>query len=256
VFDIKNKRKKVLKRLRKFDKIICVSKEIKEDLTKEFIELNGKVENIYNSMDRKKILFKSNEITDLTSREKELLKKNYLLMVSRLDGKVKDFETLISAYEKYKKNNEEGTTLLYILGEGSYREKLIELIERKKLKNNILLLGKKLNPYPWIKNSKILIQSSKTEGLPTTLIEGLILKKLMIATDCKTGPREILDNGNLGVLVPVNDSEIMSEKIVELLEENSELKYKIENNLQNDDYLKKYDRWEVIKEIERVLEEK
>lgn len=54
VFDIKNKRKKVLKRLRKFDKIICVSKEIKEDLTKEFIELNGKVENIYNSMDRKK----------------------------------------------------------------------------------------------------------------------------------------------------------------------------------------------------------
>lgn len=78
----------------------------------------------------------------------------------------------------------------------------------------------------------------------------------MIATDCKTGPREILDNGNLGVLVPVNDSEIMSEKIVELLEENSELKYKIENNLQNDDYLKKYDRWEVIKEIERVLEEK
>ncbi len=256
VFDIKNKRKKVLKRLRKFDKIICVSKEIKEDLTKEFIELNGKVENIYNSMDRKKILFKSNEITDLTSREKELLKKNYLLMVSRLDGKAKDFETLISAYEKYKKNNEEGTTLLYILGEGSYREKLIELIERKKLKNNILLLGKKLNPYPWIKNSKILIQSSKTEGLPTTLIEGLILKKLMIATDCKTGPREILDNGNLGVLVPVNDSEIMSEKIVELLEENSELKYKIENNLQNDDYLKKYDRWEVIKEIERVLEEK
>lgn len=251
VFNFK-KRKKIYKTLQQFDKIICVSKEIKEDLSREFLELKERIEFLYNLLDIEKIILKSDEKNDMTLKDKRLLEKDYLLMISRLDKQSKDFETLINAYEIYIKRIKNPINL-YIIGDGDYKEELRKLIEKKKLEENVLLLGKKLNPYPWIKNTKILIQSSKTEGLPTTLIEGLILKKLMIATECKTGPKEILENGELGVLVPIGNSEILSEKIIELLKENSELRLKIENNFKSDDYLNKYNKKEVIKKIEKLL---
>lgn len=69
-----------------------------------------------------------------------------------------------------------------------------------------VFLGFCANPYPWMLRSRLLVHSAKFEGLPTVLIEGLLLDKLMVATDCPTGPREILDDGRAGLLVPVGDA--------------------------------------------------
>jgi glycosyltransferase involved in cell wall biosynthesis len=55
------------------------------------------------------------------------------------------------------------------------------------------------------------------EGLPTVLIEGLMLGKLMVATDCSTGPKEILDEGKAGLLVPVGDVTTMADAMHRLL---------------------------------------
>jgi glycosyltransferase involved in cell wall biosynthesis len=55
------------------------------------------------------------------------------------------------------------------------------------------------------------------EGLPTVLIEGLMLNKLIVATDCPTGPSEILDKGKSGLLVPIGDDDAMAESIHQLL---------------------------------------
>ena len=54
------------------------------------------------------------------------------------------------------------------------------------------------NPYPVIKECDLIILSSKYEGLPNVLLESLVLKKFIISSDCRTGPREILDNGKGG----------------------------------------------------------
>jgi len=51
-----------------------------------------------------------------------------------------------------------------------------------------------------------MVLSSKYEGLPTVLIEGLILGQVLVGTDCPTGPREILDDGKAGLLTPVGDA--------------------------------------------------
>ena len=65
--------------------------------------------------------------------------------------------------------------------------------------------------------SRLLVHSAKFEGLPTVLIEGLLLDKLMVATDCPTGPREILDDGRAGLLVPVGDAAAFASAMDRLL---------------------------------------
>ncbi|MDQ9787581.1 glycosyltransferase, partial [Acinetobacter baumannii] len=57
--------------------------------------------------------------------------------------------------------------------------------------------------------------------MPTVLIEALILNKIVISSNCPTGPREILDNGKYGSLVEVGDCNSMAQEILELLQENS-----------------------------------
>jgi glycosyltransferase involved in cell wall biosynthesis len=59
---------------------------------------------------------------------------------------------------------------------------------------------------PYMRQAQLMVLSSKYEGLPTVLIEGLILGKVLVSTDCPTGPREILDAGRAGLLTPVGDA--------------------------------------------------
>jgi glycosyltransferase involved in cell wall biosynthesis len=61
------------------------------------------------------------------------------------------------------------------------------------------------NPYPLLRHARLFILSSVQEGMPTALIEALALGTPVLACDCETGPRELLDNGRLGQLVSVND---------------------------------------------------
>ena len=81
------------------------------------------------------------------------------------------------------------------------------LAEQLGISNYVHFLGFCANPYPWISRCKLYVQSSKFEGLPTTLIEALLLDKDIVATDCPTGPREILNAGEAGLLTPVGDVE-------------------------------------------------
>ena len=61
------------------------------------------------------------------------------------------------------------------------------------------------NPFPYILKSKILILTSKFEGLPNILLEAQYLKKYIISTNCPTGPKEILLNGKAGDLIKIGD---------------------------------------------------
>ena len=78
-------------------------------------------------------------------------------------------------------------------------------------------LGFISNPYPWIQRCRLMVHSAKFEGLPTVMIEGLLLGKLIVASDCPTGPREILSGGAAGVLVPVGDAPVFASAIHRLL---------------------------------------
>ena len=212
---IKNWKKKKSKidrfvdRISKYSKIICICKEMKEDLINLKNELKNKVDFLYNPIDFDRIKKLSNE--DFSEEDKKLLKNKFLLSIARLDCVPKDFETLFKAYEIAKKNGYDGK--LYIIGDGPDKDKVENLKEANLYKEDILLLGRKENPYNWLKKADKLILSSRYEGFAIVLLEGLCLGKNVIASDCKTGPNEILAN-NRGLLFKVGDYSTLAKYII------------------------------------------
>ena len=212
---IKNWKKKKSKidrfvdRISKYSKIICICKEMKEDLINLKNELKNKVDFLYNPIDFDRIKKLSNE--DFSEEDKKLLKDKFLLSIARLDCVPKDFETLFKAYEIAKKDGYDGK--LYIIGDGPDKDKVEKLKEANLYKEDILLLGRKENPYNWLKKADKLILSSRYEGFAMVLLEGLCLGKNVIASDCKTGPNEILAN-NRGLLFKVGDYSTLAKYII------------------------------------------
>ena len=212
---IKNWKKKKSKidrfvdRISKYSKIICICKEMKEDLINLKNELKNKVDFLYNPIDFDRIKKLSNE--DFSEEDKKLLEDKFLLSIARLDCVPKDFETLFKAYEIAKKDGYDGK--LYIIGDGPDKDKVEKLKEANLYKEDILLLGRKENPYNWLKKADKLILSSRYEGFAIVLLEGLCLGKNVIASDCKTGPNEILAN-NRGLLFKVGDYSALAKYII------------------------------------------
>lgn len=245
------KRKKFLREnLNKCDKVVCICEDMKNGVIKEIPELKEKLEVIYNPFDIEKIKIKSSDYSEIKDNEKNLLEDNYIIMVSRLDNVQKDFDTLIKAFKIV--NQKRKDIKLYLLGEGPDREKIENMIKDEDLQEYIKLLGVKKNPYPWIKNSKLLVHSSRYEGFGLVLVEALILGKVVISSNCKVGPREILNNGEYGSLVEVGDYNAMAQEILELLQENPKKKEKYLSNI--DKSIERFDKKNIIKQIEKVLD--
>ncbi|MEW6166347.1 MAG: glycosyltransferase [Pseudomonadota bacterium] len=120
----------------------------------------------------------------------------------------KDFPTLIRAFAALQKDL---PSRLILLGEGKDRDALIELVGELGLVDNVLFAGFQANPYAWLAHADLFVLSSAWEGSPNALTEALALGVPSVSTDCPSGPREILDGGRYGPLVPVGDARAMTE---------------------------------------------
>lgn len=129
-----------------------------------------------------------------------------ILGVGRLTAQ-KAFSVLIDAFAQVRKSH---PTRLLILGEGEERPQLEALIRQLGLEQDVNLPGFVSNPYPYMAHAALFVLSSRWEGLPTVLVEAMSLRTPVIATDCPSGPREILGNGQYGQLVPVGDSSALA----------------------------------------------
>jgi len=112
----------------------------------------------------------------------------------------KDFVTLIRAVARLAEE-----CRLVILGEGPARPRLEALVGDLGMAGRVDLPGYVDNPYPAMRAADAFVLSSRWEGLPTVLIEALAFDTPIVATDCPSGPREILDDGTWGRLVPPGD---------------------------------------------------
>ena len=214
--DNKSKISRYGEELKKYDKIIAICKEMNEEIKELYPFLSSEIEYIYNPLDCNNIIEQGNEnIEKMTSYEKELIESDYFLAISRLDAVQKDFETLIEGYSILK--NKGIKEKLYIIGEGNGRVKIEKMIEEKKLVEDVILLGEKKNPYIWIKHSKLFIHSSRYEGLPTVLLEALMMDKFIVSSNCPTGPTEILTKPKVGELFNVGDANQLAEKVLKIL---------------------------------------
>lgn len=203
--------KRIRKQLEKYDSVITISKAMKDEGCKMFPELKDKLFVIYNAKDQDSIRrYADEKVAD------ERIKEPYFLSIERLEESQKDITTLLKAYALLRK--EKGVKeKLYIIGKGNSEEQLRQLAVDLDIDKDVEFLGFISNPYPWIKNSKLLLHSAKFEGLPTVLVEGLLLGKLMVSSDCPTGPKEIFNYGKAGVLVPVGDARAFADATYQLL---------------------------------------
>ncbi|GKR08303.1 glycosyl transferase [Aeromonas caviae] len=139
-----------------------------------------------------------------------------LLAIGRLTEQ-KNFHLLIKAFKELRLVY---NARLLILGEGHLRSDLeILLADLELTSNDILMPGFVKNPYPYLSHCHAFILSSSWEGLPTVLIEALACGAKIISTDCPSGPREILEDGRWGRLVPVDSVADLTNEMINVLNE-------------------------------------
>lgn len=138
--------------------------------------------------------------------------KPYIVALGRFH-EVKRYDMLINAYAKSKM---QADCDLIIVGDGELRPELEAQIKELKLEGKVHLAGTLNNPFPHLAGAKFLALSSRTEAFPMVLIEALALRCPVLATDCPTGPREIVRHGENGLLVENENTESFSKALDQL----------------------------------------
>lgn len=243
-----DKIKRLGERLKKYDILVTICDDMKERTEKLYPFLKEKLVRIYNPFDIEKIERLSEELLEIKEDKIGLLKEKYIISVGRLDNYSKDYYTLLKGFKNIKSKGMKEK--LYILGEGEERPLIESWIRELELEKEVILLGKYKNPYPWIKNAKVFAHSSRFEGLPTVLIESLICGVPVISSDCPTGPREILKDGEVGILYKVGDSKGLESGLLDILNNDKLYQKYVKLSL---DRAKDFCKESSLKEIEGIL---
>lgn len=186
---IKGNMYKVLMKIlyNKADLIVCVSKNIKHDLIKNFSLDEDKIQVIYNPFDINKI---ENMMTeDLEEEYKHIFEKPVVISVGRLTNQKAQWN-LIRSFVNVRKTMPECN--LVILGQGELEHDLKELVKEMNIEENVFFLGFQSNPFKFIKRADVFALTSLYEGFPMCLAEAMACETAVISVDCKSGPREML----------------------------------------------------------------
>ena len=214
---------------------VCISKGVEEDL-KRILGNSIKTTTIYNPFD--KSLIKELAATPISESFYKNYKSNHnktenidLLQEILQSGKYsvhvgsfkyqKAHDVLLKAYAQTKQ-----IYPLVLVGQGKLFNETVELAKSLGLENKVFFLGFQKNPYPFIKNARMMVLSSRFEGFGRVIAESLALGTPVISTDCPSGPRELLPLENL---VPVDDVNALSAKIDSALENFSNIKVDLDD---------------------------
>ena len=196
------------------EKIVTVSKGVKKDLIQNFQIIPKKIRVIYNGIPIK-------DIEELAKEEIEPELKYFfgqpvfkLVTLARLTEQ-KGINFLIDAFAETRQRYE---FKLVILGDGHLRTELEEQAKKLEVFEDILFLGWRKNPFKYMAHCDLFVMSSLGEGFGLSLLEAMALGLPVISTDC-AGPREILDNGKYGILIPSANKQALVQAISKVLED-------------------------------------
>ena len=197
----------------KADAIVAVSIGVSDDLINKFKLPSKNIHVVYNPVVTSQLIKLSNEKFDHEWFENEEVP--VILSIGRLTSQ-KNFTLLIKAFSLLLKSRE---ARLIILGKGELQKELENLTIELNIWDKVSFPGFVKNPFMWMKNSSLFVLSSDYEGLPGTLIQAMACGTPVVSTDCPSGPKEILENGQWGRLVPMRDVESLSRAMVATLDE-------------------------------------
>ena len=188
------------------DALTCVSNDMVDQYKKVFPFSRHLC--VYNIVDER---FSSIGRPFPESDERLSDKRTYNIVAAGALESWKGFADLIEAMSVVIKS---ANARLTILGEGSQRRYLQQRIDELGMSDSVILRGNVDDPFPYFLQAQTFVLSSHVEGLPNVLVEAMICGCTPVATDCPTGPREVLQDGKYGYLVPMNDPAALAEGII------------------------------------------
>jgi glycosyltransferase involved in cell wall biosynthesis len=192
------------------DTVVAVSHGVANDLTHLGLA-HDHIKVIYNPVVTPNLFEKSTE--SIQHKWFQTNDCSVLLGVGRLTPQ-KDFQTLIKAFAEVRKHQ---SVKLIILGEGEERQSLQALIDQLNLTQDVDLIGFVSNPYAYMAKASVCVLSSAWEGFGNVLVESMAVGVPVVSTNCESGPSEILDDGNYGLLVAVGDTNALASAILQTL---------------------------------------
>lgn len=235
-------KEKDIKTYSKLDYIVLVS----EDCKKQFLK-------IYPQFEKKTIVIE-NMLSPTFIREQSMdpVVENVFnnsaitfCSVGRFSD-AKNFENVPCICKKILDNGYD--IVWYLIGYGGDEDKIKQAIKEYHMEKNVVILGKKINPYPYIKNSDFYIQPSKYEGKAVAVREAQILNKPVIITNFATSSNQLAD-GEDGFIVPL-DNDGCANGIISILNNKESQKRVIENTKHKD-----YENKSEIAKLYKIIEE-
>ena len=206
--------------LRSSDQLLCISRGMIDTFSKTYQVTKEKINVIYNPVNLSKLHSSSplkNKVFNNSVLKMSLDdQRPMVLAVGRLSHQ-KGFDILIRAFSNTlaKKGFQ-----LTILGEGDQREMLEHLIKELNLEDQVYLPGYHEHPELWMKKAHCFVLSSRWEGFGHVVVEAMTTGTPVIATQCHFGPEEILEYGQSGKLIPIENQLALEDALVELIDKN------------------------------------
>ncbi|MDY8136295.1 glycosyltransferase [Aquimarina sp. 2201CG5-10] len=187
------------------DKVVCISKAIKQDLIENCQYKFSNLEIIYNPHNIDEIVKRSKEVID-DQKELEVFSKPVILFLGRMSVQKSPWH-LIRAFSLVLKKNPD-TNLVFIGdGDGRVVDHIEGLIKQFDLQNNVFLLGRRSNPYKYLAAAKVLVLSSHYEGTPNVIVESIGVGTPIVSSYCTKGIIELMSSSDH----PESDQNIKTE---------------------------------------------
>ena len=230
----------------KADKLIVSCNGLREHFVKEWSLQENLVHAIYNPIDIKRINLLS--IEPVINQLKPIQTEYTMIAAGRLTRQKNYFDML----EVLKRVRQEIPAKLIILGEGPEREQIEQKISELDLNDHVWLPGFVPNPWAWMKQADIYVSTSYYEGFHLTIAEAMACGTVPVVTDCDFGPREIINDGVNGRLLPVGDVNTMTDTIIKLLENENQRK-----RMSEEAFIRAYDfdTSKIIKQYEALFDQ-
>ncbi len=223
----------------KMDNIICVSYKAKQSFN-EVIGLEEKTKTVYNLIPAESVIEKSYEAIPIEKAKFTTVTVGRLIPDKRQDR-------LLSAT---KRLNEEGYDFdVWVVGAGRHENELKEYCKKNKL-DNVIFTGMQANPYSYMRKADLFVLTSYREGFALVIPEAMACGLPVLSTAC-TGPTEILNDGEFGILVD-NSSEGVYNGLKNILD-NKEILESLK--LKSQERYMDFDEETIIKEIIALFEQ-
>ncbi|MBW2005520.1 MAG: glycosyltransferase [Deltaproteobacteria bacterium] len=197
----------------KAGQVVAVSEGIRNTLISDYGLDPGRLNVIHNPVDIKNLSYQAK--APLPSG----IPVKFLLHVGRMRLAHKAQDVILKAFHLLRRKYKDLS--LVFVGDGPDRERIMSQVDSLGLNDDIILTGWQDNVAVFMARADVFVLASRYEGWPNVLMEAMACGCPVVATDCDTGPREILGNNEYGLLAPVNNAEALARAVDELLSNKS-----------------------------------